>query len=79
LSPLERRRAFFHIVEGAPDAPASKWLVPPEALENARLAVTPEPVTGYAILRYELSDFHLSSFMVPPIRPVLAAPATALR
>jgi hypothetical protein len=65
LSPLNRRDTIFQLGEEY-QSRGSQWVVPREALATAQVEVVPEPVTGYAIVEYELSGIVLSKYVVPP-------------
>jgi len=64
LSPLKRRQTFFRLTEEEPRSPGSKWLVPRNVLTSARIAITPEHITGYSILKYEIPNLELSNFVI---------------
>ncbi len=57
LSPLNRLQTFFHVVSNTPyNSPQNGWLVPREALENGKLAITPDVITGWATTHFELQE-----------------------
>jgi hypothetical protein len=65
LSPLNHSDAFFQLsTEEQYQRMGSQWLVPQEALATAQLEIVPEPVTGYAVVEYELPGITLSKFAV---------------
>ncbi len=67
LSPLNHRGTNFQLTtEEQYQHMGSQWLVPQDALATARIEIVPEPVTGYAIVEYELPGITLSQFVVPP-------------
>jgi hypothetical protein len=41
-------------------------MVPQDVLATAQIEIVPEPVTGYAIVEYELPGITLSKFVAPP-------------
>lgn len=65
LSPLHRRQSFFRLTNTVPTSPGSRWLVPASYLSSARLEITPEIVTGYALTRFDFADVALSAWLVP--------------
>jgi hypothetical protein len=67
LEALDRRQTFFRLVE-VPRQRDSPFYVPRTALATARIAITPEIVTGYSILKFDLKDVTLSQYFVPPLR-----------
>ena len=67
LSPLNHRDTIFLLAtEEQYQHMGSRWLVPQEVLATAQLEIVPEPLTGYAIVEYELPGITLSKFAVPP-------------
>jgi hypothetical protein len=67
LSPLNHRDTYFQLAtEEQYQHMGSRWLVPQEVLATAQLEIVPEPLTGYAIVEYELPGITLSKFAVPP-------------
>lgn len=67
LSPLNRGETFFQLTtEEQYKRMGSRWYVPQDVLATAKLEIVPEPVTGYAIVEYELPGITLSKFAVPP-------------
>lgn len=60
LSPLHRGQTFFRLTDSAAAVPVSPWLVPPSYLSSARVEITPEVATGYALARFEFADVALS-------------------
>ena len=61
LSPLNRAQTFFRLAGGPATAPGSRWLVPRETLESARIAITPEIATGHALARFEFDGVVLAA------------------
>jgi hypothetical protein len=67
LSPLNHRVTHFTLTtEEQYEHFGGQWRVPQEALATAQLEIVPEPVTGYAIVEYELPGITLSKYAVPP-------------
>lgn len=65
LSPLHRLQTFFQLSAGArTPQPGNEWLVPPEALAGARVAITPASITASAALSIELQAVALEEFVV---------------
>ncbi|MGA3095592.1 MAG: hypothetical protein ABSF25_03980 [Bryobacteraceae bacterium] len=65
LSPLNHRDTFFQLTtEERYQYRGSRWLVPQDVLATAQLEIVPEPVTGYAIVEYELPGITLSKYVV---------------
>lgn len=64
LSPLARRQTFFRLTEEQPKSPGSQWLVPRSVLATAKIAITPEPITGYSTFNYTISYLTLSSYVL---------------
>jgi hypothetical protein len=67
LSALDRRQTFFHLAE-SPRGMGSQWVVPTSALAASKIAITPEIVTGYSVLRYNFRDVVLSRYVVQPVQ-----------
>jgi hypothetical protein len=67
LSALERRQTFFRLAVD-PKGLGQQWLVPQEALATAKIAVTPEIVTGYSVLKYDFRNMALGNYVAPPLR-----------
>ncbi len=65
MSPLHRLQTFFQLSAGArTPQPGNEWLVPPEALAGARVAITPASITASAALSIELQAVALEEFVV---------------
>jgi hypothetical protein len=64
LSPLHRGQTFFRLTRADGAEPGSRWLVPASYLWSARVAITPEIVTGHALARLDFPDVTLSSWLV---------------
>ena len=61
LSPLNRRQTFIPMAAHVPGADFSNWLVPPpEIASRGTATVTPEFVTGRALVSYEIKGIRLS-------------------
>ena len=64
ITPIERGKTFFHVVEFQPQGRGTEWLVPldvlapPVGTTDLRLTVTPVHVTGYKIVDYRFSGIH---------------------
>lgn len=68
LSPLHRLQTYFQLAAGArTPMPGNSWLVPPEALEGARVAITPRLIRGSAALVFELRDVELGESVAPSV------------
>lgn len=66
LSPLHRLQTYFQLAAGArTPMSGNSWLVPPEALEGARVAITPKSIRGSAALVFEMRDVELGQFVAP--------------
>jgi hypothetical protein len=65
LTALDRRQTFFHLA-GDPKGPGSQWVVPRSVVPAAKIAITPEIVTGYSVLKYRLTGIKLSRYWVAP-------------
>jgi hypothetical protein len=68
LSPLSHRDAYLPLTTEEPykSMGARRDLVPQDILATAHLEIVPEPVTGYAIVEYEIPGITLSKYVVPP-------------
>jgi hypothetical protein len=64
LAALDRRQTFFLLAEGS--GPRWSGYVPPSVLAEGRIAITPEIVTGYSVLKYRLTSVRLSQYWVQP-------------
>ena len=69
LSPLDRGKTFFNLSDPQDRYYAIPTEVPEEHIANARIAVTPEVVTGYSVVRFDLPDVPLSKYWIEPVRP----------
>ncbi len=69
LSPLHRLQTYFHLAEAArmPQS-GSGWLVPPEVLTGARLAITPGSITGSAVMSIDIQHVALRDYVVTSAR-----------
>lgn len=66
LSPLHRLQTYFQLAaEARTPMPGNSWLVPPGALEGARVAITPKSIRGSAALVFEMRDVELGQFLAP--------------
>jgi hypothetical protein len=67
LEALDRRQTFFRLTDSSRrlDSP---FYVPRSALATSKIAITPEVVTGYHILKYDLKNVTLTRYFVPPVR-----------
>lgn len=69
LSPLNRSQTFFHLVSDTRyNSPGSRWLVPREALDNGKLAITPEAITAWATADLELRNISLRDYVLKAAR-----------
>ncbi len=68
LSPLDRGKTFFNLSDPKYRLHASFMEVPMEHLGNARIGVTPEFVTGYSVVNFDLRDIPLSKYWIEPPR-----------
>ncbi|HEY3836888.1 MAG TPA: hypothetical protein VGL72_09970 [Bryobacteraceae bacterium] len=69
LSPLNRLQTFFHLVSDPRDkSPGSRWLVPRDALANAKLAITPNAITAWATADLELRNIRLRDYVLQRTR-----------
>ena len=73
LSPLDRCDTLFELSDPKyrlSDPEYGRYpfpvKVPMEYLANARIAVTPEFVTGYAVVNFDFPDVLLSKYLVEP-------------
>jgi hypothetical protein len=69
LSPLDRGKTFFNLSDPKYRLYAMTLEVPMEHLANARIAVTPEFVTGYSVVNFDLPDIPLGKYWMDPARP----------
>ena len=67
LEALDRRQMFFRLAD-TPRKLDSPFYVPRTALATARIAITPEIVTGYSVLKYDIKGVTLSKYFVQPLR-----------
>jgi hypothetical protein len=63
LSPIERRQTVFTLTPDPRQGPGSNWLVPAGYLSTAKIAITPEDIVGYTIVRYELANISLGAYL----------------
>ncbi|HUS08324.1 MAG TPA: hypothetical protein VMZ52_18615 [Bryobacteraceae bacterium] len=69
LSPLHRQQTYFQLASGMPNQGAgSRWLVPQEAVPTAKLAITPNVVTAWAAVDFDLPDIRLRDYEIKPAR-----------
>jgi hypothetical protein len=69
LSPLNRLQTFFQLVaESHTDLPGERWLVPRDALRNSKLAITPDFITGWSVVKFEMRDVNLRDYLLKPAR-----------
>ncbi len=61
LSPLNRRQTFFNLTTFRGGL-FYESLASPEALANSKVTVTPEFVTGYSLVNFELKNARLSDY-----------------
>ena len=61
LSPLHRGQTFFHLTDRLEPHPW-EWRFPVANLASARLSVTPEIVTGKALIDFDLGDVDLTAW-----------------
>ncbi len=66
LSPLDRGKTFFNLSDPKYRVYMSPFEVPMEHLTNARIGVTPEFVTRYSVVNFDLPDVLLSKYLVEP-------------
>ena len=66
LSPLDRGKTFFNLSDPKYRQYPVPLEVPMEHLANARIAVTPEFVTGYSVVNFDLPDVPLSKYWIEP-------------
>lgn len=71
LSPLNRSKTFFNLSDPAYRRYPITVEVPMEYLDHARIAVTPELPTGYAVVNFDLGEVALSKYWVEPQKPVM--------
>jgi len=65
LSPLNRLQTFFQLTsEAGYRSPGGRWMVPREALLNAKLAIVPDTVTAWSTADIELPDLHLGDYVL---------------
>jgi len=57
LSPLQRGQTFFRLTN---TTPGSQWEMPREYVAGARVAITPEVVTGHALTNFEFNGVTLT-------------------
>ncbi len=72
LSPLNRRQTFIsNYINSFRGGLLSERLASPEALANSKVTVTPEFVTGYSLVNFELKNARLSdyTYMESPTKP----------
>ena len=69
LSPLNRTDTLWQLApaELSP-LPGNRWLVPRDALPNAKLAITPYQTTAWAVVDFDFPDITLSDYVKPPAR-----------
>jgi hypothetical protein len=69
LSPLNRLQTFFHLVSDARDnSPGNRWLIPQEALANAKVAITPDAIVGWATAELDLRNIRLKDYVSTAVR-----------
>ena len=66
LSPLDRGKTFFNLSDPKYRRYPITMEVPMEHLANARVGVTPEVVTGYSVVNFDLPDIPLSKYWIEP-------------
>jgi hypothetical protein len=66
LSPLDRGKTFFNLSDPKYRRYPVTVEVPMEHLANARIAVTPEFVTGYSVVNFDFPDIPLSKYWIEP-------------
>lgn len=64
LSPLDRSKTFFNLSDPQYRTHPGPE-VPMEYLDHARIAVTPEYVTGYSVADFDFANVSLSQFRLP--------------
>ena len=64
LSPLYRRHTTFNVSEEVTSSAGSQWRVPPEALAQGRIVITPMHEAGCGIVTYELRDLAIGDYLV---------------
>ena len=66
LSPLDRAKASFPVSDPATRRDVYAMEVPLEYLDQAKVGITPEIATGYALVDFDFRDVSLPTYHVPP-------------
>jgi len=64
LSPLFRKEAYFQLTWRDTTRPGSQWQVPQEVASHYRMEIEPQPVTGRAVIPFELRDIRLNESLI---------------
>jgi hypothetical protein len=68
LSPIERDVTFWDVVP-TPLHPTDVWRVPADEALSTRIEVTPQPVSGYSLVRCEFRDLDLRRYRMESVIP----------